>query len=129
MDLGTVLKKENLLLLLFGGLLLLVVAMPTGKNKDAEKEQTAYAQVKTTDAITDLEEELSGLLSKVEGAGTCEAMLMGKILEDGSVQVDGVVVLSDGARNGEVVLSLTDAVRALFGIEAHKVKVLTQNRG
>lgn len=127
MDLGAFLKKENLLLLFFGGLLLLVIAIPTGKSEDTKKEQAAYAEVQTKDAITSLEEELSKLLSKVEGAGTCEAMLMGKILEDGSVQVDGVVVLSEGAKDGAVALSLTDAVRALFGIEAHKVKVLTQN--
>jgi len=129
MDLGAFLKKENLLLLFFGGLLLVVIAIPTGKSEDKKKEQAAYAEIQTKDAITALEEELSQLLSKVEGAGVCETMLMGKVLEDGSVQVDGVVVLSDGAGNAGVELALTDAVRALFGIEAHKVKVLTQNRG
>lgn len=129
MDLGALLKKENLLLLFFGGLLLLVIAIPTGKSEDKKEAQAAYAEIQTKDAITALEEELSRLLSKVEGAGVCEAMLMGKVLEDGSVQIDGVVVLADGAGNAGVELSLTDAVRALFGIEAHKVKVLTQNRG
>lgn len=126
MDPKILLKKENLLLLFFGGLLLVVLAIPTSKS---EKETMRQEQVtvQTKDALTALEDELGVMLSKVRGAGNCEAMLMGKVLEDGSVQVDGVVVLSTGAGNAEVSLALTDAVRALFGVDAHKVKILTQN--
>lgn len=127
MDAKAILKKENLLLLFFGGLLLLVISYPTQKGGMEKKEQITQEALETKDVISVLEEELSALLSKVEGAGTCEVMLMGKVLEDGSVQVDGVVVLCAGAAYPEVTLNITDAVRALFGIEAHKVKVLTQN--
>lgn len=126
MDPKVLLKKENLLLLFFGGLLLVVLAIPTSKEENKEKTQVQTA-VQTKDTLSVLEEELGALLSKVQGAGACEAMLMGKVLSDGSVQVDGVVVLSSGAGNAEVSLALTEAVRALFGIDAHKVKILAQS--
>lgn len=39
-------------------------------------------------------------------------------------KVEGVVILAQGAGTGDVNSSITDAVMALFGIGAHKVKVL-----
>lgn len=39
-------------------------------------------------------------------------------------KVEGVVVVAEGAGNGETSRNITEAVEALFGIEAHKIKVL-----
>lgn len=39
-------------------------------------------------------------------------------------QVEGVVVLAQGAGSGSVNRNITEAMQVLFGIEAHKVKVL-----
>ncbi len=39
--------------------------------------------------------------------------------------VQGVVVIAQGAGTGRVSKELTEAVQALFGLEAHKIKVLT----
>ena len=39
-------------------------------------------------------------------------------------KVEGVVVAADGVGRGRVRTDLTEAVQALFGLEAHKVKVL-----
>lgn len=41
-----------------------------------------------------------------------------------SPQVEGVVVLAQGAGNGSVSKNIADAVQVLFGIEAHQIKVI-----
>lgn len=41
-----------------------------------------------------------------------------------SPSVEGVVVVAEGAGNGEVNKNLSEAVQILFGVEAHRVKVL-----
>lgn len=39
-------------------------------------------------------------------------------------QVEGVVVVAEGAGNGTVNRTIVEIVQALFGVEAHKVKVV-----
>lgn len=41
-----------------------------------------------------------------------------------SPSVEGVVVVAEGAGNGDVNKNLSEAVQILFGVEAHRVKVL-----
>ena len=41
-----------------------------------------------------------------------------------SPQVEGVVVVAQGADSGTVNKNITEMVQALFGLEAHKVKVV-----
>ncbi len=44
-------------------------------------------------------------------------------------QVEGVVVVAQGAGTGNINKSITDVVQALFDVEAHKVKVVKMNDG
>lgn len=39
-------------------------------------------------------------------------------------EIDGVLVIAQGADNSSVVSDITEAVMALFGVEAHKIKVM-----
>jgi stage III sporulation protein AG len=39
-------------------------------------------------------------------------------------EIEGVLVIAEGAGNGTVVSEITEAVMALFGVEAHKIKVM-----
>lgn len=41
-----------------------------------------------------------------------------------SPEVEGVLVLAEGAGNGTVSKELSDAIQVLFGIEAHRVKII-----
>lgn len=41
-------------------------------------------------------------------------------------KVEGVLVVAEGAGNGSVNKSITEIVQALFGVEAHKVKVVAR---
>ena len=42
-------------------------------------------------------------------------------------RVEGVLVVAQGAANGNVSRDIAEAVQALFGVEAHKVKVVEMN--
>lgn len=53
---------------------------------------------------------------------SCEEPYVIKTL---SPSVEGVVVVAEGAGNGEVNKDLSEAVQILFGVEAHRVKVLS----
>lgn len=43
-------------------------------------------------------------------------------------QIEGVVVVAEGAGNGEVNRTIVDIVQALFGVEAHKVRVVKMGK-
>lgn len=41
-----------------------------------------------------------------------------------SPEIEGVVVIADGGDNAVVAQDITEAVQALFGVEAHKIKIM-----
>ena len=46
------------------------------------------------------------------------------VIKTVSPQVEGVLVLAEGAGRGEVSKNISDAIQVLFGIEAHRIKVI-----
>ena len=46
------------------------------------------------------------------------------ITEELEPEISGVLVIAQGAGNAQTVSEITDAVMALFGVEAHKIKVM-----
>ncbi|MDL2206583.1 hypothetical protein LJC33_06725 [Eubacteriales bacterium OttesenSCG-928-N13] len=86
---------------------------------------------------TDSEARVEAVLSRVEGAGRVQVLLREKT---GSVaafsqsassalpEVEGVVVVSEGADNIRVQLALTRAVRALLGVPMERIEVLKMER-
>ncbi len=46
------------------------------------------------------------------------------VTEELEPEIAGVLVIAQGAKNASVVAEITDAVMALFGVEAHKIKVM-----
>lgn len=49
------------------------------------------------------------------------------VTQELSPQVEGVLVLAEGGDNAVVIKNITDAVMALFNLEAHKIKVMKMN--
>ena len=39
-------------------------------------------------------------------------------------EIGGVLVIADGGDNAVVVQNITEAIQALFGVEAHKIKIM-----
>ena len=119
-------KSNKYLVFLLIGLLVLVVAIPVGGQSEG-KDSTIY---KTAEG-NDLEVQLARVLSAMEGVGAVEVMITtentGNSLfseNNGNRKVCGVVIVADGAGNPVVEARISDAVKALFSIEAHKISIV-----
>lgn len=159
-------KKNHLLLILLAGVLLLVVTFPDVRSDSPENENdggSASVMNENTDLqkyADDLEKEIAGILSRVEGVGEVEVMITlksgnRKIVEkderstgddaaeetsvyrqnaDGSSEpyvntelspgIEGVAVIAEGGGSPVVRQEITEAVQALFDVEAHKIKIM-----
>ena len=49
------------------------------------------------------------------------------VIEEIEPQIQGVIIVAEGGDNSQVVQNITEAVMALFGVEAHKIKVMKMN--
>ena len=159
-------KKNHLLLILLAGILLLVVTFPdirSDPSADENEGGSASVMNENTDLqkyADDLEKEIAGILSRVEGVGKVEVMITlksgnRKIVEkderstgddaaeetsvyrqnaDGSSEpyvntelspgIEGVAVIAEGGGSPVVRQEITEAVQALFDVEAHKIKIM-----
>lgn len=78
-----------------------------------------------TDGMTDAERRMCAVLSGIDGAGSVRVM----IAENADGVCTGVVVVADGARNMETYLTIQRAVRALTGIDAERIEIVTAETG
>lgn len=141
-------NKEKLIFLFCGGLLLFVLSIPgdsdslTGKKSepassvhaeaaDEEEAQTSYE--------AELEARVSDILAGVDGVGEVEVMVVLKKTEEKEVfysisgnaaeseiypEVTGIIISADGGGNTLVKTEISEAMEALFGLPAHKIKIL-----
>lgn len=128
------LKKENMVLLILGGLLLVVITLPVKKTETTETETSGFYLETAEETYVDeysafLEKQLEEMLSKVNGVGEVEVMItLRTITEKEKIlypEVEGVLVSCQGAGTGSVNADITQALEALFGLDAHKIKVLS----
>lgn len=118
-------KKNNYLIFILLGVFVLVLCIPSNSTqKDA---------VQTASGVEggELEAQLERVLSAMEGVGEVEVMittenvnssLFGTQSTAGKVQ--GVVVVAEGAGIATVDAKISDAVKALFSVEAHKISIV-----
>lgn len=116
------------------GILLAVIALPVKKEEgDGGETSLSYEKEEETPLGEKerMEQDLEELLSQVEGVGEVQVLLSAKEPEGGfydtaskELTVTGVLVVTRGADNSVVVQNITEAVQALFQVEAHKIKVM-----
>ncbi len=138
-------RKENFLVLLLLGVLLLVAAWPMEKQSRSTKSGSTAADSTlsfldyagstgtedTRDAyVLSLEHSLEELLSTMEGVGENKVMITLKpsaqntyYSSAATLEIEGVVVCAKGAANGKVAKNISEVIQALFGLEAHKIKI------
>lgn len=107
------------------GALVLVLLIPTGA-----KDSLAVDEAESSVDIT-LEQQLENVLSAMEGVGEVEVMITTEDSENtlfGSTEsgqrVTGVVVVAEGASSAAVNARISEAVKALFSIDAHKISIV-----
>ena len=117
-------KGSKYIVFILAGLLILVMCIPTGsKTSQLVKEES--------NTESELENQLETVLSAMEGVGEVEVMittqsnqasLFGN--ENDSPNVCGVVVVAEGAGVPSVNARISEAVKALFSIDAHKISIV-----
>lgn len=117
-------NKNNLLIIALVGVMLLVIAMPVGKSKST----LPTVQTDKQESI-EVEERLEKVLKNTEGVGEVRVMITGcdqgsAFDEKESGNVQGVVVVAEGAEDAAVKKKIQDIVLALFPIEAHKIEIV-----
>ena len=80
--------------------------------------------------LLSLEHSLEELLSTMEGVGDNKVMITLKpstrnscFSSASTMEIEGVVVCAKGAANGKVAQNISEVIQALFGLEAHKIKI------
>lgn len=79
----------------------------------------------------DLEGQLKKVLSAMEGVGDVEVMITAKNTsnslfgtESDDLNICGVVVVAEGAGIPSVNAKISEAVKALFSVDAHKISIV-----
>ena len=140
-------RKENFLVLLLLGVLLLVAAWPVEKKSRSTGIGTKSSMTDSALSFLDygestnmedtreayvvsLEHSLEELLSTMEGVGENKVMITLKPSTRNTyysfastMEIEGVVVCAKGAANGKVAKNISEVIQALFGLEAHKIKI------
>lgn len=125
----------RLALLLGCAIALAMLSDEQGKNTD-DHAQTEYQSIKNenddkTDAQDIYAKKLEECLSYAEGIGEVKVMITFKEKEVSSFssekylpEVEGVLIIVKGGDDAKIKSEITDAAKVLFGLEAHKIKVM-----
>ena len=118
-------KGSKYLVFALVGLLILVMCIPTGSNK------SGVVQEETSVSSGELEVQLESVLSAMEGVGKVKVMITTEgtktsvfETQNGGTKVSGVVVVAEGAGNATVNSRISEAVKALFSLDVHKISIV-----
>lgn len=130
------LKGDKLLIILLAGILLLVICIPTKSAKNSDKSSAGIFDIGESDSGTaengmgadasdmvsadTLEAQLEEILQKIDGVGQVKVMITANSEYN---QIEGVVVVAEGADIPQVRQEIIETAQALFPIAAYKVKV------
>ena len=118
-------KGSKYIVFILIGLLILVLCIPTGTNTNASFQENDEAK------SGELESQLEQVLSAMEGVGEVKVMITTEDSKESvlgtskqGTKVLGVVVVAEGAGNATVNKRISDAVKALFSIDVHKISIV-----
>ena len=92
-----------------------------------KEEQMEQSSVKETDSqggsrISDQASREETVVRSTDGSNSDPCVVKSYVPE-----IEGVLVVAEGAGSGTINRTVTEVVQALFGVEAHKVKVVKMN--
>lgn len=114
-------SKDKLLLILLGGILLLVISLPMSNDKDNQSILSKNTETYDTDSyFTITEKKIEDILSISSDVGKVKVMINQK----SQGEVEGIVIVCEGADKPKVVADVSQALTVLFGIPVNKIKIL-----
>lgn len=147
-------RQGQLITIFLFGILLLVISLPVEEKK--EKEISEQSEFQEEDVYTkQLEHKLEQILMEIEGVGQAKVMLTFQTSSEKIVEKDenstvyehpqtggevpyivqevfakpsGILVIAEGGSNAITVQNIREAVQALFGVEAHKIKIMKMRK-
>lgn len=136
----------RLLLLVAAGVVLLILSFPggdvgdsggkkagSGLGSSASTEYGEQENISEIELYTEKKEgQLEEILSKVRGIGKVEVMITLDFAEEETEfhnnkqtrEIEGVLVVAQGAGDGTIDAEIIQAVQALFPLEPHKIRVM-----
>jgi stage III sporulation protein AG len=119
-------KGSKYIIWILLGILVLVMVIPVNNTNPEGNTNVSQEASKG-----ELEEKLEQVLAAMEGVGEVKVMITVKESasdlfsdEKEEGEVLGVVVVAQGAGNATIDSKIMTAVKALFGIEAHKISIV-----
>lgn len=104
----------------------IVITLSSNGQKIVEKDQQSSSQTTT-------EEDSNGGVRNVEDKSSertsiytqdADGAQIPYISEERMPEIKGVIVIAEGGDDAVVVQNITEAIQALFGVEAHKIKIM-----
>lgn len=118
-------KGNKYLIFILLGVLVLVMCIPTDSSTGEKTQEST-----TTESGT-LNTQLERVLSDMEGVGEVRVMVTLENETDSlftktssGQKVCGVVVVAEGAGNASVEARISEVVKALFSVDAHKISIV-----
>ena len=118
-------KGSKYVVIVLVGLLILIMCVPSDSSVQMRESEA------TSVSSDELEVQLARVLSAMEGVGEVEVMISTESMmtskfdtSAGNDKVSGVVVVAEGAGNATVNKKISDAVKALFSIDVHKISIV-----
>lgn len=103
-----------------------VITLKSSGQKIVEKDQTSNSQATA-------EEDSSGGSRTIEDRSSDKTSVYEQQADGSQIpyvskemtpEIEGVLVIADGGDNAVIVQNITEAIQALFGVEAHKIKIM-----
>lgn len=118
-------EKKKILILLIVGLAIVAFSYPMNRFEKTSSNVVEETLDEKETYEKNLETRLANTLSRANGIGKVKVMvtLKNESNEETS-QIEGVVVIAQGADENRVKTEIYETVQALFGVPLHKIKVL-----
>lgn len=99
----------------------------------SSKESILQTDSEYSQDLTDETDSAGGVRKQESSQGSSDTVLTNGsspyVVKEVMPEIEGVVIICDGGDKASVKSEITEAVQALFGIEAHKIKVLKRMDG
>ena len=100
-----------------GKVTVMITLKSTGQKVVEKDRQSTHQTTKEADSQGETRE------TTVYSQGT-DGTQIPYVSKENAPEVEGILVIADGGGNAVVAKNLTEAVQALFGVEAHKIKIM-----